>query len=112
MVLRVDVEHLLTAAARVTGHGEDLAARHLCADNRIESAATGWAGRSATALHNRAARWVATSTALVTRLGEQAAGLHTGAAAFAAMEAANTAALRPDTVRPEFTDGSPGNRIV
>ena len=55
-------------------------AAHLAADGRIEAAAPGWTGRSAAALAQRAARWSAVSTALVTRIGEHAQDLHTCAA--------------------------------
>lgn len=72
-----DLEDLVTSAVTVTGHGEDLAAQHLAADGRIDAAVPGWAGRSAAALQNRAARWSATSTALVTRIGAHAQDLHT-----------------------------------
>lgn len=92
-MLRVDVESLATAAATVSGHGEDLAVRHLAADNRIAAAASGWAGRSATALENRTARWVSDSAALLTRVGEHAADLRSGAARFAALDADNSALL-------------------
>lgn len=89
----MDVEQLVAAAVHVSGHGEDLAARHLAADNRIESAAPGWAGRSAAALRHRASCWAATSNAILTRVGGHATDLHTGALRFATMETANTQVL-------------------
>lgn len=95
-VLRVGGERLAAAAAQVGGHGEDLAVAHLRADNDIESAAAGWAGRSATTLDALAARWTSASAALVARLGAHATELHTAALAFAAMEADNTGAFCPD----------------
>lgn len=93
MPLQVDLEQLQTSAMHVAGHGEDLATRHLAADNRIESAAPGWTGRSAEALANRASRWTAESTALVTRIGDHASGLHTSMQEFATMETHNAQAL-------------------
>jgi uncharacterized protein YukE len=101
-MLRVETEHVAAAAASVTGHGEDLAMRHLCCDNRIEAALPGWAGRSATALGDRASHWVSASTAMVTRVGEHATALHTSAVQFAASETRNARALDlPDIeVRP------------
>jgi uncharacterized protein YukE len=89
MSLRVNLEHLATSAAQVTGHGEELAISHLSADNRIAAAQVGWAGRSAEALAHRASRWAANSTALVTRIGEHANALYTAGLAFATMEAGN-----------------------
>ncbi|TDH55082.1 hypothetical protein E2F47_10095 [Mycobacterium eburneum] len=88
-MLRVSVEHLVTAAVQVGGHGEDLAMRHLAADNRIAAAAPGWAGRSAAALSRRASRWAAASTTMVGRVGEHATDLHSGALRFSAMETTN-----------------------
>jgi uncharacterized protein YukE len=89
MSLRVNLEHLATSAAQVTGHGEDLAISHLSVDNWIAAAQAGWAGRSAEALDHRASRWAANSTALVTRIGEHATDLYNAGLAFAAMEAGN-----------------------
>ncbi|MEZ0362674.1 hypothetical protein ACAG26_03105 [Mycobacterium sp. pUA109] len=85
----------MTAAVQVGGHGDDLAARHLAADNRIEAAAPGWAGRSAAALSARAARWAAASTAMVGRVGAHATDLHTGALRFSVLEATNARLLAP-----------------
>jgi uncharacterized protein YukE len=89
MSLWAQLEHLVTAAAHVAGHGEDLAMSHLSTDNRIAAAQAGWAGQSAEALVHCASRWAVNSTALVTRLGEHADGLHTAGLAFAAMETGN-----------------------
>lgn len=96
-MLRVDLEQLVAAAVRVAGHGDDLAARHLAADNRLESAAGGWAGRSAHALANRAEAWRTQSNQLVTRVGEHATGLHDSALGFSAMEKHHAAALNSPT---------------
>ena len=81
-----DLEDLVASAVAVTGHGEDLATRHQAADSRIDAAAPGWTGRSAAALHARAARWAEVSTALVTRIGEHAQDLHTCAVVYRCTE--------------------------
>jgi WXG100 family type VII secretion target len=86
MQLRVNLEHLATSAAQITDHGEDLAASHLSADNRIAAAQPGWTGRSAQALAQRAPQWSANSTALVTRMGDHADHFYTCGQAFSTME--------------------------
>ena len=86
MTLRVNLEHLATSAAQVTGDGEDLATSHLSADNRIAAAQGGWTGRSAEALARRAPRWSVNSTALVTQMGNHAQHLSTCGQAYAMME--------------------------
>lgn len=93
MVLRINVGQLVIATMRVAQHGEDLAARHVAADNRLESAASGWAGRSAAALVNRGELWRGQSNGLVTRFGEHATDLHSSALGFSAMEDRHAAAL-------------------
>jgi WXG100 family type VII secretion target len=92
-MFQVNIEHLVISAMEVSGHGEDLAARHLAADNRIESAAPGWTGRSAAALATRSAQWATTSTALVARIGEHASDMHSSAHEFATTEQHNAQAL-------------------
>ena len=84
--LRVNLEHLATSAAQITDHGEGVATSHLSADNRIAIAQAGWTGRSAQALAQRAPRWSANSTALVTRMGDHAAHFYTCGQAFSTME--------------------------
>jgi uncharacterized protein YukE len=86
MSLTVNLEHLAMSAAQITDHGENLATSHLSADNRIAAAQAGWTGRSAEALAQRAARWTANSTALVTRMGDHADHFYTCGQAFSAME--------------------------
>jgi uncharacterized protein YukE len=100
MSLWVDVEHLATSAAHVTGHGEELAMSHLSADNRIAAAQVGWAGRSAEALANRASLWTAQSTALITRIGEHANDLHSAGQSFAMAEDTNARQLSSEIVAP------------
>ena len=95
-----DLEDIVTSAITVTGHGDELAARHLATDGRIDAAAPGWTGRSAAALNDRAATWAATSTALLTRIGAHALDLHTCAQVYAATEAQRAQAL--DAVGSHF----------
>jgi uncharacterized protein YukE len=105
--MRFDIEQLLAAAVQVGGHGEELAARHLTADNRLEAATPGWAGRSAAALGGRAELWRGQSSRLVSRFGAHATDLHSTALGFAAMEQRNSAALgvpsSPTTGAPAVT---------
>jgi uncharacterized protein YukE len=98
MSLWVDLEHLATSAAHVTGHGEELAMLHLSADNRIAAAQVGWAGRSAEALANRASLWAAQSTTLLTRIGEHANYLRSAGQAFAMIEDMNARQLSSEIV--------------
>lgn len=85
-MVRCDVGQLVTAAGATASHGDELAARHLAADNRIDGAVAGWAGRSAAALRTRASAWPSTTTALLTRVAAHAASLHTCAMTFTAAE--------------------------
>jgi WXG100 family type VII secretion target len=98
MSLRVNLEHLATSAAQVSGHGEDLAISHLSADNQIAAAQAGWTGRSAEALAHRASRWAANSRALVTRIGEHANNLYSAGLTFATMEAGNDQTLSSEVL--------------
>lgn len=82
----VDFEDLVTSAIAVASHGENLARRHLAADNQISTAQAGWTGRSAAALADRASLWATNSTALVTRIGDHANDMHACARTFAATE--------------------------
>lgn len=86
MALTVNLEHLASSAAQVTGNGEDLATSHLSVDNRIAAAQGGWTGRSAEALARRAPRWTANSTALVTQMGDHAEHFSTCGQAYGTME--------------------------
>ncbi|MCI4673520.1 hypothetical protein [Candidatus Mycolicibacterium alkanivorans] len=91
------LEDLVASATAVACHGDDLAARHLAADGRTDSAASGWTGRSAAALNDRAARWAATSTALLARIGEHAVDLHTCAHVYSVTEAQRAQACEQGT---------------
>jgi len=81
-VLRANVEQLAIAGNQVVGHGEDLAAGHLAADNRIEAANAAWIGSSAAALSARTTRWRQTTTTLLARVSDHAQGLHAAAYAY------------------------------
>ncbi|MCI4675630.1 WXG100 family type VII secretion target [Candidatus Mycolicibacterium alkanivorans] len=93
MALRANPQDLLAAGVVVTGHGEDVAAKHAAADNRVEAAQSGWQGQSAVAMVAKSQAWAATTTALLTRLSDHAQGLHTTAQCFHEMETANARAL-------------------
>jgi uncharacterized protein YukE len=94
MTLRVNLEDLATSAVQITNHGEDLAASHLSADNRIAAAEPGWTGRSAEALAQRTPRWTANSTNLVTRMGDHATDFYSLGQAFSAKENLNVEKLK------------------
>jgi WXG100 family type VII secretion target len=99
MGLRVNLEHLATSAAQVTGHGEDLATSHQSVDGRIAAAQAGWTGRSAQALARRTPQWAVNSTALVTQLGNHAEHLSACGQAYATMETHHTGQV-DSQVRP------------
>lgn len=88
-----DLGDLVASGLAVTAAGEDLAARHLCADGVIDASAAGWRGQSAVALGVLADQWAAGTQALLARLGEHAVGLHSSAVAFAEHEQRAAAAL-------------------
>ncbi|MBI3215044.1 MAG: WXG100 family type VII secretion target [Mycobacterium sp.] len=94
MALRVNIDDLSASGVAVTNHGEDLANTHAGADGRIEAAHAGWQGESATAMAARSAAWLETTKTLLTRMADHAQGLHTGAHAFAEMEAKNSEQMR------------------
>jgi WXG100 family type VII secretion target len=93
VTLRVNHEDMVGSAIHVTGQGEDLAMGHLASDNRMESAQAGWQGTSSAALAAKLADWQPKSQILLARVSDHAQGLHTAAAAFAAMEDENAQAL-------------------
>jgi uncharacterized protein YukE len=96
----VDLEVLACSAAHVVGQGEDLAATHLAADNRIAAARSGWVGDSAAALGAATTSWLETSRRLLTRIGQHALDLTNDGIRVAAMDNAN-AAWCARQVRPE-----------
>lgn len=86
MSLRVNIDDLATSGVVVTGHGEDVATKHAAAASRIEAAQAGWQGASALAMTALSQQWLASTSALLTRLVEHAQGLHNSAVGFAEME--------------------------
>jgi uncharacterized protein YukE len=93
-LLRVDLAALVYSAAHANGQGEDLAIAHAISDSRMEAAQPGWAGDSAAAMVARMDVWLATSKALLMRVGEHALGLNSDAIKFTAMEQQNAEKLR------------------
>ncbi|OYN76156.1 WXG100 family type VII secretion target [Mycolicibacterium sphagni] len=93
MSLRVNIEHLAASGIAVTGHVENVAAKHAAAAGRIDAAQAGWQGASAAAMALLSEQWVATTSALVTRLSDHAQGLHASALGFTEMEHQNSQAL-------------------
>ncbi|MGB3485287.1 MAG: WXG100 family type VII secretion target [Mycobacterium sp.] len=94
MALKVSIEDLVASGVAVTGHGENVAAKHCTADSRIESAQGGWQGQSAASMALRMAAWSITTTTLLTRLSDHAQGLHTCAQEFCSMEERHAEALK------------------
>lgn len=94
MTLRVNLEHLVTSVAQITGRGEDFATSHQSVDNRIAAAELGWTGRSAEALARRVPQWSQNSTALVARISNHADQLSACGRTFAAMENRHASQLR------------------
>jgi WXG100 family type VII secretion target len=94
MLLRVDIEQLISAGTAVVGHGEDVAMKHAAADAQIDAAQAGWQGASAIAMAARSEQWLATTSALLARLCDHAQGLHASAHGFAEMEQQNSQGLR------------------
>jgi uncharacterized protein YukE len=93
VTLKVNVENLFSSGLSVTNHGEDVAMKHAAADTRIESSQGGWQGQSAMALAAKAATWMETTSALLTRMSDHAVGLHTSAHGFSEMESRSSQAL-------------------
>lgn len=94
MSLRVNIEQLAASGVAVAGHGEDVATKHAAAAGRIDAAQAGWQGASAAAMALLSDEWVATTSALVTRLSDHAQGLHASAQGFTEMEQRNAQALQ------------------
>ncbi|KAA1251078.1 hypothetical protein F0Q45_06230 [Mycobacterium simiae] len=92
-MFQISPQQWLHSAARVTGHGEDLAAGHLSSDYRMQAAQFGWQGASARALNAKVDDWLEASRALLTRIGDHARGLHEAAVGHAEAEAQRAQAL-------------------
>jgi uncharacterized protein YukE len=74
--LAVYLDGLSTSAAKVQGHGDDLAISHTNTDTRMSAASGGWTGQSSVALTVWAAKLKTQSTALVDRMGSQSQHMH------------------------------------
>jgi uncharacterized protein YukE len=93
VALKVNIEDLVASGLTVISHGEDVGMKHCAADARIETAQSGWQGRSAASLKLRLAAWSTTTTALLTRLSDHAQGLHACAQEFSDMDERNAGKL-------------------
>lgn len=93
MSLQVTIADVAASGTAVTGHGEDLAAKHASTTARIDAAQAGWQGSSATVIEALTERWTATTSALLTQLSDHAQALHASANGFAEMEQRHTYAL-------------------
>ena len=80
--IRLNIEKLTTSGLAVTNHGEDVAAKHVTADGKIETAQGGWQGQSAAAMATRWAAWQETTGTLLTRMSGHAQGCTTARRAF------------------------------
>lgn len=89
--LNVDPESLAACACQCDAQSGDLLAAHRSA--AIESALSGWVGRSHAALAAAAQRWTPTTTALAARLAEHGEVLRVAALTFAEMDAGHARAL-------------------
>lgn len=91
---RIELSALVSSAAHVNAHGEDLANAHWSSDNRIATVQASWVGASAAALSIKTAAWLETSRTLLTRLGEHALDLNNDAIEFAERERQNAEKLK------------------
>jgi hypothetical protein len=84
--LNVAAELLIVSGALADSHADDLLANHARVDSAVDSASTGWVGRSAAALSASAAAWTSATRDLATRVCEHGAALRITGATFAEME--------------------------
>jgi len=75
MSLRVNIESLAVSGTAVASHGEDVAMKHAAAASRIDAAQAGWQGASALAMTALSEEWLASTSAVLTRLSDHAQGL-------------------------------------
>ena len=90
--LNVAAELLIVSGALADSHADDLLANHARVDSAVDSASTGWVGRSAAALSATAATWTTATQDLATRVCEHGAALRITGMAFAEMELRSTRA--------------------
>ena len=84
--LNVAAELLIVSGALADSHADDLLANHARVDSAVDSASTGWVGRSAAALSATAATWTTATRDLATRVCEHGAALRITGMAFAETE--------------------------
>lgn len=73
--LRANLSHLNASAVQADGQAAELATGHTSAHGQIESAQTGWTGRSALSMAKRLAQWQAADAALQARVVEHGEAL-------------------------------------
>ncbi|MFC3776422.1 WXG100 family type VII secretion target [Mycolicibacterium holsaticum] len=81
--LRANLAHLDASAVQADGQAAELATGHTCAHGQIESAQTGWTGRSAMSLAKRLVQWQAADAALQARVVEHGQALKCAATEYA-----------------------------
>lgn len=80
--VRVTPEDLHISAATVDVHADNVHARHLEADGRMEAAQVGLPMGSAAALTDAVGKWQADTSAMFGRMVDHSHGLRSGAAAY------------------------------
>jgi uncharacterized protein YukE len=78
----VTTDDLRVSAATVDAHADDVQAKHLSADSRVEAAQRGVPTGSAAALGSAVTKWQADTSKLFGRMIDHADGLRAGAAAY------------------------------
>jgi uncharacterized protein YukE len=84
--LNVTAELLIVSGTLADDQAHDLLANHARVDSAVDSALTGWVGRSAAALSASAAAWIPATRDLATQVCEHGAALRITGMAFAEME--------------------------
>jgi len=100
--LNVAAELWIVSGALADDQAHDLLASHTRADSAVDSALTGWVGRSAAALSATAATWATATRDLATRVGEHGAALRITGMAFADMDLSSARA----TAQVHCADGA------
>ena len=84
--LHVAAESLILSGALADDQADDLLATQARADSAVDSALTGWVGRSAAALSASVATWATATQDLADRICEHGTALRITGTAFADME--------------------------
>lgn len=84
--LRANLSHLNASAVQADGQATELATGHTSAHGQIESAQTGWTGRSALSMAKRLAQWQAADAALQARVVEHGQALKCAATEYGATD--------------------------